>query len=303
MRKHFSEHIERKAKEHSDFVFVTGDLGYNALEGVIGVMGDRFINGGVAEQNIVGMAAGMASTGMQVICYSIAPFIVYRCLEQVRNDVCFHKQPVYMVGNGGGYGYGIMGSSHHAIEDIAVLSPLPNMMCYIPAFIDDMHHCIDAMFARRGPAYLRLGLGKNMPDGYGLTDFGLAAKANPEARLTVLALGPVANNVFAALKEHPHRDKVEVFVINRMPMPVLPHEVSASIGRSGNILVIEEHVAIGGLASAVSLLTHENNLLVNRFQSLRAAGYPDGTYGSQAYHQQQSGLDEQNIAAVIHHYF
>ena len=100
MRKHFSAFIERVAVENDDVVFITGDLGYNALENLVEKMGKRFINAGVAEQNMVGVAAGMASQGYRVICYSIAPFVVYRCLEQVRNDVCFHNLPVFIVGNG-----------------------------------------------------------------------------------------------------------------------------------------------------------------------------------------------------------
>src|SRR6185295_6269735 len=126
MRQQFSDYVERVAGERRDLVFVTGDLGYNALENVRRRLGARFINAGVAEQNMVSMAAGMASRGLQVICYSIAPFIVYRCLEQIRNDVCFHNLPVFLVGNGGGYGYGIMGSSHHCLEDLGALSGLPN---------------------------------------------------------------------------------------------------------------------------------------------------------------------------------
>ena len=109
MRKHFSNYIEKVVGEHDDIVFITGDLGYGALENLAAKMGDRFINAGVAEQNMIGIAAGMASQGYRVICYSIAPFVVYRCLEQIRNDVCFHNLPVFVVGNGGGYGYGIHG--------------------------------------------------------------------------------------------------------------------------------------------------------------------------------------------------
>src|ERR1700749_2823607 len=91
MRKHFSAYLEQVVTDNDDIVFITGDLGYNALENLAAAMGDRFINAGVAEQNMVGMAAGMASQGFRVICYSIAPFVVYRCLEQIRNDACFHN--------------------------------------------------------------------------------------------------------------------------------------------------------------------------------------------------------------------
>ena len=137
---------------------------------------------GVAEQNMIGVAAGMAYKGYRVICYSIAPFVVYRCLEQVRNDVCFHNLPVYVIGNGGGYGYGIMGPSHHAIEDIATLSGLPNMTCYVPAFIEDMNSLLQHMADARRPAYFRLGLGKHMPDWLQLTYYGAASALQERQR-------------------------------------------------------------------------------------------------------------------------
>jgi transketolase len=303
MRKHFSTYIEQIAEKEKDIIFITGDLGYNALENLALKMGDRFINAGVAEQNMIGVAAGMASQGYRVICYSIAPFVVYRCLEQIRNDVCFHNLPVYIVGNGGGYGYGIMGSSHHAIEDIACLSGLPNMRCFVPAFIEDMNACMDDMFTRRAPAYLRLGLGKNMPDYLALDDYGAAPVANKKAKLTIIAQCPVANNLVAALKEHPHKDDVDVFIVNKMPLASLPGDMKDSIGRTKKILTIEEHIAIGGLGSAISYLANEQSLAIDKFVSLHAEGYPNGLYGSQGYHQQISGLDEENISRIIKSYF
>ncbi len=303
MRKHFSAYIEQLVEHEQDIVFVTGDLGYAALENLETKMGSRFINAGVAEQNMIGMSAGMASQGFRVMCYSIAPFIVYRCLEQIRNDMCFHNMPVYLVGNGGGYGYGIMGSSHHAIEDIGVLSGLPNMQCYVPAFIEDMKSCIDSMIAGRRPSYFRMGQGKNMPDYLHLTSYGAASAENNKAELTIIVQGPVANNLVAALKVHEQRAKVDIFVISRMPVIDLPGEVLESVGRTKKVLTIEEHISIGGLGSAVSLLLNEHSIPVNKFISLRAEGYPNGLYGSQAYHQEVSGLDEGNISRIINEYF
>lgn len=303
MRKHFSAYIEKLAKENDDLVFITGDLGYNALENVAAVMGDRFINAGVAEQNMVGVAAGMAYKGHRVICYSIAPFAVYRCLEQIRNDVCFHNLPVFMVGNGGGYGYGIMGSSHHCIEDIACLSGLPNMRCYVPAFLDDMNHCLDEMFSRNGPSYFRMGLGKAMPTYLQLNEYGAAPVPKANAGLTIVAQSPVANNVVAALENSSANEKVEFFITNRMPFTELPEELADSVARTGNVLVVEEHVATGGMGSALSLAINERGLAVNKFVSLHAEGYPGGLYGNQAYHQAESGLDAENIGRTINSYF
>lgn len=302
MRKHFSAHIERIATENEDVVFITGDLGYNALENLAAQMGDRFINAGVAEQNMVGMAAGMAHRGYRVICYSIAPFVVYRCLEQVRNDVCFHNLPVYIVGNGGGYGYGIMGSSHHCIEDIACLSGLPNMRCYAPAFVEDMNACINEMFARRQPAYLRLGLGKPMPAAMQLTGYG-AAPLQQAGRITIVAQSPVANNVVAALARSGRENEVDFFIVNRMPFTTLPAELANSIRTSRRVVTVEEHIPTGGLGQAVSSLILKEGLAVDKFTSLCAEGYPNGLYGSQTYHQQQSGLGEDNILQIINSYF
>lgn len=303
MRKHFSASLERAVTEHDDIVFITGDLGYNALENLAAKMGDRFINAGVAEQNMVGMAAGMAYRGYRVICYSIAPFVVYRCLEQIRNDVCFHNLPVYIVGNGGGYGYGIMGSSHHCIEDIACLSGLPNMKCYVPAFIEDMNTCMDDMLARRGPAYLRLGLGKNMPATLTPTSYGASTELSANPGLTVIAQCPVANNLYDALGKNSHKDNVEVFIVNKMPFDTLPNEVVSSVRKNKKVLIIEEHIAIGGLGSAVSLLMNEQSLHADKFVSLHAKGYPDSLYGNQGFHQQASGLDEESISRTINSYF
>ena len=303
MRKEFSSYIEQIAQEREDLIFITGDLGYNALENARAKLGERFINAGVAEQNMVSMAAGMAFEGFQVICYSIAPFVVYRALEQIRNDVCFHNMPVYIVGNGGGYGYGIMGSSHHAIEDIGCLSGLPNMTCYVPAFVEDLNSCLDEMFANKKPSYLRLGLGKNMGRSLSPTFYGVGSKENKDAELTIIAQGPIANNVIAAMDNNEYAGRAELFTINKMPLKTLPDEIRDRISRTKNVLTIEEHIAIGGLGSAVSLIINEQSLPVNKFKSLYAKGYPNNLYGSQSYHQEINGLDSQSISNEINSFF
>src|SRR5580698_11591689 len=121
-----------------EFVFLTGDLGYKALEPLRDALGPRFINAGIAEQNMVSVAAGLARSGLRPWAYSIGPFLYARPFEQIRNDVCFHRLPVVLVGNGGGYGYGVMGGTHHALEDYGVLLCLPHLRAYLPAFDADV---------------------------------------------------------------------------------------------------------------------------------------------------------------------
>jgi transketolase len=298
MRREFSDAIEKIALDDEKIVFITGDLGYNALENLQATLGNRFINAGVAEQNMVGLAAGMAYKGFKVFCYSIAPFVVYRCWEQFRNDVCLHNLPVFLVGNGGGYGYGIMGSTHHAIEDLAGLSALQNVKCWIPAFADEVEPFLNQIVADARPAYLRLGAGKQTPANEG--EFGslkLVVKSdNPKG--SIVALGPVANNVVSVLQQDEFSDKFNLYTAKNVPLKI-DSEGFKSLQASDNLLVIEEHVSIGGLAQQLSVQLMEQGISFKKFISLRAEGYPDGTYGDQNFHQTQSGLDAGNIAVKL----
>ena len=127
MRVQFCDAMVARAVDER-ILFLTGDLGFMALEPLQSAMGSRFINAGVAEQNMISVAAGLAKQKFEVWAYSIAPFCYARPFEQIRNDIAFHALPVKLVGNGGGYGYGVMGPTHHAIEDYGVLLCLPNMV-------------------------------------------------------------------------------------------------------------------------------------------------------------------------------
>ncbi len=299
MRKKFAELIQQHAAKDESIVFLTGDLGYNALESLQQSMGDRFINAGVAEQNMVGMAAGMARSGYKVFCYSIAPFVVYRCLEQTRNDVCLHNLPVFLVGNGGGYGYGIMGSSHHALEDIACLAPLQNMSCHVPAFIEDLETSMHAIVNESRPAYLRLGLGKQAPSEQLLFDAFRCVHKSTSAQHTVIAMGPLVNNVLAAMQQHEKADPIDLFTAIRFPFRSIPQQLIDSIKQSKRIILLEEHVAQGGLAQQFLYHFAKLNIATDSITTLHAQGYPGQIYGDQAFHQKQSGLDTQSIAKLI----
>ncbi|RIV25335.1 transketolase [Fibrisoma montanum] len=297
MRKEFSAGIERIAAADDKVVFITGDLGYNALENLVDLMGPRFINAGVAEQNMVGVAAGMAYRGYKVFCYSIAPFAVYRCLEQFRNDVCLHNMPVFLVGNGGGYGYGIMGSTHHAIEDLACLSGLQNVNTYIPAFADEVDPMLDQIIAEARPAYLRLGAGGKTPDDSETLGTFKHVVRSTDSLGTVVALGPVVGNVLTALQDEQLSGQFDVYTATNLPLN-LPTELAHRWARKP-LLVVEEHVSTGGLAQQLSVKLLADGAAPSHFVSLSAQGYPNGLYGDQKYHQQQSGLDAATIVRQL----
>jgi transketolase len=291
MRREFSHWIENFGHTESRFIFLTGDLGFGALENVQNALQERFINMGVCEQNMVSVAAGLSQQGLLPLCYSIAPFAVFRPFEQIRLDVALHGLNVKIVGNGGGYGYGIMGASHHALEDIATLSALQHFRCFIPLCNSDVDDACNALFQHRGPSYLRLGFGV-WPSNIGkLAGFApireLAVGQTATAKTTVVGLGPVLLNTLPWILEE---DRVDLFAVSQMPLTELSDELVASVDASGLLWVIEEHVARGGLGEHLAARLAQKGVRF-RLCHTHALGYPDGLYGSQSYHQSRSGLD------------
>ena len=210
-------------------------------------------------------------------------------------SVCIHNLPVYIVGNGGGYGYGIMGATHHAIEDIACISPLPNITCWIPAFKEDVSFCLKQMMDLKKPAYLRLGVGKPYPSPITISKINKVISSVKPA-ITIIALGPVVHNILAAVSEN---NNIDLFTILTVPISELGDELLKSISLTKRIIVIEEHVERGGLGEHILSFLARKNIHDFEYISLHAKGYPSKLYGSQDFHQKESGLDVENIKMEI----
>lgn len=297
MRIEFAQTIVELASTREDLIFLTGDLGYMALEEVRNALGARFINTGVAEQNMVSMAAGLAAKGFSPIVYSIAPFATFRPFEQIRVDVCLHNLPVMIVGNGGGYGYGIMGSTHHALEDVGVMRALPNMGVFVPSFGSDVSKCINNALASKRPSYLRLGKS--------VKDFGTITPSTPWAdfrrvsegnKLVIAVMGPVIENVISVVKRLPP-NTVDLWSVGEFPIAKIPEEFKTSVVNTGKLFTIEEHYRSGGLSE--NLAPHLARMPSIHLESLVASGYPSGRYGSQKWHQEENGLGETGVERAI----
>jgi transketolase len=279
-----------------EFVFLTGDLGFNALEPLRQKMGERFINAGVAEQNMVSMAAGLAKEALRPWVYSIAPFLYARAFEQIRNDVCLHGMPVILVGNGGGYGYGVMGSTHHAIEDYGALLSLQGMRVYIPAFDCDVSEVVRDLMRADHPAYMRLGISEQ-PKWYSPPPFAPWRHLLPSPGPTIAIAGPLAGGILDAL--HQSGISADVWLASELPILQLPSEFLSSIRRFNYLMVIEEHVRAGGFGQ---MLAHQLLLAgaaPRRFVHRAALGYVSGKYGSQRFHRAECGLDPGSIVAEL----
>lgn len=283
-----------------ELVFLTGDLGYNALEPLRDALGPRFINAGVAEQNMVSVAAGLTSSGLRPWVYSISSFLYGRAFEQIRNDVCLHDLPVRLVGNGGGYSYGAMGATHHALEDYGTLLGLPNMRAFVPAFAGDVAPVVGKLMALAHPAYLRLGRCE-LPAGFAHAPYQPWRRLLDGGGPTALVVGPLAGSLLAGLAALAPDRRPATWVLAELP-PVpgsLPAAFLDDLRRSGSLAVVEEHAAHGGAGAQLCELLALMGRTPPRYRHLGAAGYPSGRYGSQAFHRAESGLDAASVIAEL----
>lgn len=299
MRKEFATAIAGEAMRDERIVLLTGDLGFQALEGVQDRMQGRFINAGVAEQNMVGVAAGLASSGLRPWAYSIAPFMVLRPLEQIRNDVCLHRLPVKFVGNGGGYGYGIMGPTHHMLEDFACLSGLPNMRVQVPYVASDVAEAVAALAQDSGPGYLRLGLGAALGPLASVRPFAAwrCLHSAGEPRLVVVGIGPALGGAVQAAARY--LGSIDLWCVGELPLQPLPAACVDAIASARALICVEEHYAHGGMAGALLLSLGRAGVAPKRVIHACARGYPSRTYGTQAFHLKESGLDEPSFARLF----
>jgi len=292
MRKAFAEAVLTQCNRE-DWFFLTGDLGFMALEEVQAAFGNRFVNAGVAEQNMVGVAAGLAREALRVIVYSIAPFCYARPFEQIRNDLCLGKLPVCLVGNGGGYAYGHMGPTHHALEDCAAMNAL-GVRVLAPAFDDDLPVLLANL---EMPTYLRLGYDVR-PAGESVPGYAPWREVLPGNSGAVAALGPMAGLAWHALAGLDIDARPSVWAVCEFDGAAIPASFLDQI-RRGPLYVVEEHVAQGGLGMHLAFELAKRGLTAGRFVHRPALGYPTGRFGSQAFHRNQCGLDAVSIRNMV----
>jgi transketolase len=296
MRDEFARAMVALRARRSNLVFVTADVGYMALEEIAATYGERFINVGVAEQNAVSVAAGLARAGHLPWVYSTAPFVALRPYEQIRNDLCLHRLPVKLVGNGGGYGYGIMGATHHALEDVGAMRVLPDLRIYLPLTAADVAPVVDLMAEDPLPNYLRLNTAVPIPGQ--LAPFAAWRRIKQGRGCVVIGMGPVVGNLYT-MGDAGLLDELEIWTVGVLPLDGVPAELAASIADRQAVVTLEEHYARGGLGEALSHLFLSSGLRPRSFTSLHAAGYPSGRYGSQRWHQEESGLAGPSLASRL----
>lgn len=304
MRNQFCDALVALA-DRPDLVFLTGDLGFMALEPLQDALKDRFINAGVAEQNMLSVAAALAKQGFSAWAYSIAPFCYARPFEQIRNDAAFHNLPVKIVGNGGGYGYGVMGPTHHAIEDYGVLLTLPNTRAFVPVFDEDVAAVVSKMMDSSGVCYLRLGRGEP-PANWTVPPYAPWRQLTEGGGPVVIAVGPLAGTYIQSFNAVEAALRPNLWAVAELPLSAnpVPDRLLSAIAASEQFFVAEEHVRQGGFGSDLALHLMGRNVARNaRIRHLYARAHHFPKYGSQHYLRRASGLDPASMMVAIENRF
>ncbi|MFF5296399.1 transketolase family protein [Paractinoplanes globisporus] len=301
MRNRFFAELAAAAVANPDIVLITADIGFGAVEEFVSRCPDQFVNAGVAEQNMTGLATGMALAGARVFTYSIANFPTLRCLEQIRNDVAYHHADVTVVAVGGGLAYGALGMSHHATEDLAIMRSIPGLAVAAPGDAVETSAVMGELLANGGPAYLRLGK-SGEPDVHPRQMRLCRGESIPirsgGGQLAVFSTGAILDATLKAadlLAQAGVRADVRSF-----PWldPLDTVAVQDAANRYDTIVTVEEHSITGGLGSAVAEILAElpgsapliRVALPARFSSL---------VGDQDHLRRAHGLDPAAISARV----
>jgi transketolase len=251
MRSAFSAALVKAAVDDERVLLVTGDHGYALFDDFRRVRPKQYINAGVAEQNMVGVAAGLAKGGYRPIVYGLSAFVPVRVLEQIKLDVCYEELPVTFIGDGAGVVYSALGTSHQSTEDIAALRALPHIAILSPADAHEMTACMELATRARGPVYLRMGkadLGAVHAAALRI-EWGKLVPVEPGAgNLAWIATGSLVKTALSVAAEWPGSAVYSAPCIK----PLDAEQVADICGRHRAVIVLEEHSTYGGLGSAVA---------------------------------------------------
>lgn len=266
MRAEATKVIYETALKDRNIIFITGDLGHAFAEKYQENIPSQYINSGLAEQNMVGVAAGLALSGKKVFTFSITPFALMRCFEQIRIDVCYQNLDVTIIGVGAGFAYNTSSCTHFGTEDIAIMRALPNMKIYCPCHPLEARFMAEKVLKVGGPTYLRLGKGKETPvselaeETFEDIESGKGIVVLPGTDVTIFATGHIIVEAISAA----HKLKNSgwsVEVVNIHTIKPLDKETVLSRTKSRKAMFsLEEHNIFGGLGSAISEVISEASL-------------------------------------------
>tara|TARA_A100001388_G_C28703981_1_gene467638 strand:- start:229 stop:1140 length:912 start_codon:yes stop_codon:yes gene_type:complete len=300
MRDSFITELKKQAEHNEKIILITADLGFKIFDEFKQDLPKQFLNVGVAEQNMTEVACGLALEGYKVFTYSIGNFSTLRCLEQIRNDVCYHDLDITVVSSGAGFSYGQLGISHFATEDLAIMSALPNMSVFVPADSWESTLITKYLIKTKGPKYLRIDKSEGGSDQKKELKFedGFRKIFNG-SKIIIISIGGILEEAIKT-REILKKENYEISIISVFKIKDLNEKKLVSIIRNfDHIITLEEHTIVGGLFSKISQICINNKFMP---KSIISFGIPDTfpkVVGSQSYLRTYYGIDSQALTHEI----
>ena len=304
MRNHLINKITELAEEDKNIILITGDLGFGVLESFQKKFPKRFINAGIAEQNMATVATGLALEGNKVFIYSIGNFPTLRCIEQIRNDICYHNANVKILAVGSGFAYGTLGMTHHATEDLAIMRALPNMKVFTPCDSISAEAIAQAICKINGPCYVRLERGGE-PEIFSKDEkfeIGKLKEIRKGYDIAVITIGTVINEAIKAadiLREK--NNYISVYSVYSLK-PIDKEQILEIAKEYKYIITVEEHQITGGLGSTIAEIIAENNM-VTKIIRLGLNDEFTSVVGNQEYLREVYKINYKNIIKICEEYY
>jgi transketolase len=300
MRDAFVRSLAKACEANPDILLLTGDLGFGVFNAFRERFPDQFMNLGVAEQNLAGVGAGLALSGHTVFTYSIANFPILRCLEQIRNDICYHGADVKIVSVGGGMAYGALGPSHFATEDLGILRMMPGMVVVAPGDPVEVERLLPQIIAHKGPVYLRLGRAGEARVTHGSAEVRLGAPNVffEEGEVLLLTTGGMLEVGLAARRAMVEDGRSVALANIHTLKPFDEGWLRARLGSHRLVVTLEEHARSGGLGGIVAETMADAGGSPRILRLGLDSVFPD-LIGSQEYLRARLGLDPAGVAARI----
>ena len=287
-------------RKDENLYLLTGDLGYPFFNELEKEFPKRFINCGLAEQNMISFAAGLALSGKKIFLYSIIPFAIMRDFEQIRNDLCYQNLDVKIIGDGAGLVYGSLGATHHAICDVGIMRNLPNMKVLAPVNARETELLVEEAYKMRGPVYLRIERKKDpkiFPEGK-KAEIGRGVILEEGDDITIFGYGTILENALL-VAENLGKKGISVRVVDMSSLKPLDEEIILETARKAKaIFILEEHNIIGGLGeAAAAIIAGSGSSII--FKSFGVEDNFSKYVGDQDYLREKNRLDPESLEERI----
>lgn len=301
MRSVFNDELLKIAHQNERIFMILADIGYGEIEAFAKAFPDRYFNVGVAEQNMTGVACGVAMDGNIAVTYSIANFPTLRCLEQIRNDVCYHNANVKIVIIGGGMAYGPLGISHHSTEDLAIMRALPNIVVLAPCDFTEARAATRAMIEHDGPVYYRCGYKKEPTIHRAPINFqiGKAITVREGTDATIIFTGTIGYDCLQAAEKLATEGISCRLISMHTVKPIDADAIVKAARETGAIITVEEHNCMGGLGGAVAEVLMDHSRFNVKCRRLALPDVNVSLVGSQEWLRRQYGLDADAITRAV----